>query len=162
MSMYLPYTIALAVFSLGSTRSTSILNSGHMERSAKVTRTVGNTHDPTSFSTWSPMALAVIKKLPGTLEDRSIIIPMHRQTAEERKRRKRLRGKRPSELVDLSRKAARWARDHINELRDADPELPEVLDDRARDNWDPLLAIADLVGGGVAGARTSSSYRTLW
>ena len=133
-------------FATNKVELTGILNSGHTEAYAYVMRTVGHTHYPKRFSTWSPMALAVIKKLPGTLEDRSIVIPMHRQTAEERKRRKRLRGNRPSDLVDLNRKAARWARDHINELGDADPELPDELDDRAADNWEPLLAIADAAG----------------
>src|SRR5262249_8719789 len=28
-----------------------------------------------------------------------------------------------------------------------DPEIPDALDDRAADNWRPLLAIADLAGG---------------
>jgi hypothetical protein len=32
-------------------------------------------------------------------------------------------------------------------LEDADPPLPEALDDRAMDNWRPLVAIADAAGG---------------
>jgi putative DNA primase/helicase len=32
-------------------------------------------------------------------------------------------------------------------LRTARPALPEALNDRAQDNWEPLLAIADLAGG---------------
>ncbi len=35
----------------------------------------------------------------------------------------------------------------MDELRKAEPELPDELDDRAADNWEPLLAIADAVGG---------------
>jgi len=112
-----------------------------------MTRAVGNDHKPIRFSTWAPMALAVIKNLPDTLEDRSIIIPMHRQTPEECKERTRLRENRPSGLEDLGRKAARWAKDNLDKLNEADPELPDELDDRAGDNWEPLLAIADAVGG---------------
>jgi hypothetical protein len=33
-------------------------------------------------------------------------------------------------------------------LRAARPRLPDELDDRAEDYWEPLLAIADLAGGG--------------
>jgi putative DNA primase/helicase len=50
-------------------------------------------------------------------------------------------------LKVLARKAARWAADHMDALREADPAIPPELNDRAADNWRPLLAIADLVGG---------------
>jgi putative DNA primase/helicase len=37
--------------------------------------------------------------------------------------------------------------DHADEVRKAEPRLPEALDDRPSDNWTPLLAIADVIGG---------------
>ena len=37
--------------------------------------------------------------------------------------------------------------DHVEALRDAEPVMPEVLHDRAQDNWEPLCAIADAAGG---------------
>jgi hypothetical protein len=39
------------------------------------------------------------------------------------------------------------AEHYLDELADARPELPDELDDRAQDAWEPLLAIADLAGG---------------
>jgi putative DNA primase/helicase len=42
---------------------------------------------------------------------------------------------------------ARWARDNLDGLKKADPEIPGALDDRASDNWRPLLAIADCIHG---------------
>jgi len=39
-----------------------------------------------------------------------------------------------------------WAADNFGKLADPDPKMPD-LNDRAADNWHPLLAIADLVGG---------------
>ena len=42
--------------------------------------------------------------------------------------------------------AARWAADNFDKLADPDPKMPD-LNDRAADNWHPLLAIADLAGG---------------
>ncbi len=48
---------------------------------------------------------------------------------------------------ELARKAARWVADHEEALRDADPDMPEALHDRACDNWRGPLAIADLAGG---------------
>lgn len=37
---------------------------------------------------------------------------------------------------------------HLDRLSYASPHLPDELDDRAQDCWEPLLAIADLAGGG--------------
>ncbi len=47
----------------------------------------------------------------------------------------------------LCRKVARWASDNLERLRNAEPDPPEELNDRAADNWEPLIAIADLAGG---------------
>jgi hypothetical protein len=43
--------------------------------------------------------------------------------------------------------ASTWARQHLQELVGAEPQLPDELDDRAQDVWEPLLAIADEAGG---------------
>jgi hypothetical protein len=48
--------------------------------------------------------------------------------------------------LPLCRQLVRWAQDHTEPLRDADPAVPPELDDRAMDNWRPLLAIADAAG----------------
>jgi hypothetical protein len=47
----------------------------------------------------------------------------------------------------LASKLARMAADFVNTLRQANPASPETLNDRAADNWETLLAIADLAGG---------------
>jgi hypothetical protein len=46
---------------------------------------------------------------------------------------------------DLQRKCARWAQDHLEALRQADPVLP--VKGRRADCWRPLVAIADRAGG---------------
>jgi predicted lipoprotein with Yx(FWY)xxD motif len=38
-------------------------------------------------------------------------------------------------------------RDNFSKLIDPDPSIPAALNDRAADNWRPLIAIADLAGG---------------
>jgi hypothetical protein len=48
-----------------------ILNSGH-RRGGTVVRTVGDDHEPRQFSTWAAAAIAMIGRLPDTLNDRSI------------------------------------------------------------------------------------------
>ena len=123
-----------------------VLNAGHSRATAIVVRTIGDDHEVRTFHVWAPKAIALIGHLPDTLHDRAIEI--------------RLRRRRPGDVVDrlrldrleqntepLRRKASRWAHDHLDVLRDADPEVPPELHDRASDNWRPLLAIADVAGG---------------
>jgi putative DNA primase/helicase len=123
-----------------------ILNAGHDKSAAYVIRNVevAGEHQPARFSVWAPKAFAAIGDLPDTIEDRSIIVPMQRRPAG--KRVERLRSKDTAECADIRRQAVRWVQDNIERLKEAQPALPEALDDRAADNWEPLLAIADLAG----------------
>jgi putative DNA primase/helicase len=50
-------------------------------------------------------------------------------------------------LGELARKIARWAIDSGTTVQTAAPLIPDALDDRARDNWEPLIALADTAGG---------------
>ncbi|MBF0612803.1 MAG: DUF3631 domain-containing protein [Magnetococcales bacterium] len=122
-----------------------ILNSGHNKATAFVIRVSGEELEPRTFTTWSPMAIAAIGKLPETLMDRSIIISMRRKLSSEKVERLRL--DRMNHLNELARKAARWAADNSLRVLDQEPEVPDFLSDRAADNWRTLLAITDTVGG---------------
>ena len=121
------------------------LNAGH-RRGGQMLRCEGDNHEVRAFSTFGPVALAGIGRLPGTLEDRSITIEMRRKKPTERITR--FRRDRTGDLDDLAGMAARWIVDHEVSLSAADPDMPETLHDRAADNWRPLLTIADLAGGG--------------
>jgi Protein of unknown function (DUF3631) len=59
----------------------------------------------------------------------------------------RLRKRDSDEFALLRSQAVRWAADNFSRLTDPEPSVPEALNDRAADNWRPLLAIADLAGG---------------
>lgn len=120
-----------------------ILNSGH-QRDGTVLRTVGDDHEPRAFSTFSPCAIAMIGQLPDTLADRSVTIRMIRKRSEEIAERLRL--DRLGHFEPLRRRLARWGIDARALLMAAEPEVPDELNDRAADNWRPLLAIADSVG----------------
>jgi putative DNA primase/helicase len=122
-----------------------ILNSGHTKGTAYVVRTVGDDHEPTTFKTWCPKIIALIGKLKDTLEDRSIVIPLRRKGPGEAV--ERLRADRLQALDPVCRKAWRWGQDNLDALRTHEPDVPPELHDRAADNWRPLLAVADLVGG---------------
>ena len=123
-----------------------ILNASHRRASAFVVRTVGDEHDPAIFATWCAKAIALIGKLPGTLEDRSVLISLKRKSHGEQIEIFRI-DRAAAEFAILKRRAARWVADNLDALRKADPETPSALNDRAADNWRPLLAIADLAGG---------------
>jgi hypothetical protein len=122
-----------------------IINSGH-SRGGQVVRLVGDNYEPHAFSTWCPTAIAAIGSLPDTIEDRSIPVSLKRRRPEEKV--ERFRSDKTPELVEMCRKAARWGVDNHLALIDSDPSMPAELHDRAADNWRPLLAIADQVGGG--------------
>jgi putative DNA primase/helicase len=119
-----------------------ILNSGHTKAAANVIRNVD--HKPRRFSTWAPKAIATIRTLAETLEDRAVIVRLQRKppgaTVERLGRRDN------ADFAALRSQAARWAADNFDKLADPDPKI-SGLNDRAADNWRPLLAIADLAGG---------------
>lgn len=133
-----------------------VLNSGHTRDLAFIIRCAGEgaNIEPRRFSTWCPKVLAHIGRLPGTLEDRAVQIPMRRKLPGERRERLRRRDL-DAQLRPIRRRLARWAQDAQPELKGLDPVMPPALDDRATDNWEPLIAIADVAGGhwpGVARA----------
>ncbi|MEO1945122.1 MAG: DUF3631 domain-containing protein [Candidatus Thioglobus sp.] len=117
-----------------------IINSGHRRASARVIRATGDSHMPKSFSTWSPMALAAIKRLPSTVEDRSIVIQLERKTVADRVHRM------PIDLKDrckhVREKLVAWANEF--EVKQVSP--PTISNDRAMDNWSPLFSIAHSAG----------------
>ena len=121
------------------------LNSGHCRETAFLVRSVGENHEPRTFHTWAPKAIALIGRLPATLEDRSIEIAIRRRRPDEHVERFHL-ARDDKGLNYLARCCARWAADHMARLSELEPDLPASLHDRAADNWEPLLAIADLAG----------------
>jgi len=119
-----------------------ILNSGHTKAAANVIRNVD--HKPRRFSTWAPKAIATIGTLAETLEDRAVVVRLQRKPPGATVQRLGRRDN--ADFAALRSQAARWAADNFDKLADPDPKMPN-LNDRAADNWRPLLAIADLAGG---------------
>ena len=132
-------------FLAGRDELRGILNSGHRRSGAFVLRCEGDNHDPRRWSTWAPIVIAMIGRLPDTLEDRSIGIRLRRKRRDERT--ERFRADRNPELEQLAQDIARWAETNLAAIGESDPELPEALQNRTADNWRPLIAIADIAGG---------------
>ncbi len=123
-----------------------VINAGHTRHTARVIRCVGDNSEPTIFSTWCPKLVAMIGLPKDTLIDRSIIIRLERKAAGETV--ERLRAEQVHLVfADLRRQIRRWADDHLDDMRAADPTMPNGLHDRAVDNYRPLIAIAELAGG---------------
>jgi hypothetical protein len=125
----------------------SVLNAG-FRRGGVASLCVGQGANLTykDFTVFSPKAIAGIGTLPDTVADRSIPIELKRKRQSERVERFRLR-KVGSEALSLQEAVAAWAQEHLKVLAEAEPQLPEELDDRAQDIIEPLLAIAEEVGG---------------
>lgn len=132
-------------FLSGNEELRGVINSGHTKSGAFVIRTVGDDHEPRRFSTWAPMAIAMIRLPPGTILDRSLVIRLRRKLPGERVAKLSLGF--AEEQQPLRRQALRWALDHLEALRRCNPILPNSGNDRALDNWSPLFALAEAAGG---------------
>jgi putative DNA primase/helicase len=122
-----------------------VINSGHTRTSAYVIRTVGDDFEVKQFSTWGAKAIAGIGKLSDTVMDRAVVLPLRRKHSSEKV--ERLRHAEAGTFEMLASKLARFGEDHGEAIGRARPNLPDALNDRAQDNWESLLAIADLAGG---------------
>ena len=123
----------------------AILNSGHRRRTAYVIRSVP-TEDggwmPVKFNTFTGIAFAGLEILPETLQDRSLGLPLHKATREEKP--EHLANGYSPVLIECRRKFARWAAD-LTELPAV--TLPPELFNRTGDNWRGLFSIAEAAGG---------------
>ena len=122
-----------------------VINSGHTRQSAYVIRNVGETHEPKQFSTWGAKAISGIGTLSDTIMDRAVILSLRRKLSDEKV--ERLRHAEEGLFETLASKLSRFACDNGAMIARSRPPLPEALHDRAQDNWEPLLAIADCAGG---------------
>ena len=106
-----------------------------------------------SFNVFCPVALAGIEtpsgRLPDTVLDRSIVVKLERAAA--RSTGQRQAPMRHRELEQLRAILAPTLVAHAAAIETAIEAglktLPQGLSDRAQDNWEPLIALADLAGG---------------
>lgn len=125
----------------------SLLNAGY-RRGSPVRRTQGRKVE--AFDVYGPKIIAGIGQLPDTVADRSVPIVMIRRDDEEVARFRYQRAKEEGgEIQRRLQDAFGRDMDWLELLTAHKPELPEV-NDRAQDSWEPLLAIAEVVGGSWA------------
>ncbi|MDT5012797.1 MAG: hypothetical protein QOH57_4414, partial [Mycobacterium sp.] len=121
----------------------ALLNAGH-QRGRPALRCVGPNQTPTEFSTFAMAAIGGIGQMPDTITDRGVNIAMRRRAAGEQVAQ--FRSRRDGPILDVLREQlSAWAVDQIDTLRDVVPDMP--VEDRAADTWEPLISVADAVGG---------------
>jgi putative DNA primase/helicase len=124
----------------------NLVNAGHHRGASQVWRLVGDNHEPKSFDVWGAKCFAGIaleKIFPPSTMSRAIVIRMRRKMAHESVTSLRHA---PPDLFDtIAAKMARFAEDYRDKVRHARPLSP-TLSDRAKDNWETLIAIAECAG----------------
>jgi hypothetical protein len=124
----------------------AVFNAGN-RRGTVVSRVMpkGKTFELVDFPIFAAKAVAGLGRFPETIVDRSVVIAMTRRVPGEPI--ERLRARRAAALGEPIRDAlAEVLGDPVN-LTLPDYELPTELDDRAQDNWEGLIALANLAGG---------------
>lgn len=123
-----------------------MLNAGH-RRGAMAGRCVVRGHTVTTeeLPAYCAVALAGLGDLPDTILSRAIVVRMQRRAPTEQVEPFRHRVNGP-EGAELGRRLADWATGVADQVRDAWPKLPDGIEDRAADVWEPLLAVADAAG----------------
>jgi hypothetical protein len=123
----------------------AILNAGY-RKGTSVPRCVGEAMNLVDFAVFCPKAFAGIGNLPHTVADRCLPIRLQRAKPGER-----VANFRPEaaelEATSLRERLSTWATVNVAALRDAHPDLPADMNDRAADGFEPLLAIAEAAGG---------------
>jgi len=124
------------------------MNSG-WTRGAGVLRCIGDDLKLHLFSTFCPKAIGLKgRRLPDTTLSRAIILELRRKKPGESV--EHFRCVDDTELAELRQRQLRWANDNevaLEEALRARPSLPSGFENRLGDNWDLLLAIADVCGG---------------
>lgn len=142
----------------GDAEINGLINSSHTKSAAKVTRCVGDSHEAKVFSTWMPMVLASIGVLADTLMDRSITINLRRKKSHEHTERV------PADLNELNeplrQSISAWVETNRASMRSQCVDIPNIGNDRAGDNWEPLFAVAVLLGGSWP-SRCEKAFREL-
>jgi len=84
--------------------------------------------------------------MPDTVEDRAIVVTMRRRAPGEQVtplRRRRHVG----DMLELRDRLHDWVRGSLAKLGEVEPVIPDGVEDRAADCWEPLLTIAEAAGG---------------
>jgi putative DNA primase/helicase len=102
------------------------------------------------FPVYGPMAVALIGQLPDEQQSRAFSVRLQRKLHNQGVTKMKL-GPMP-DLEVLARKIRKWTDDNRESVakaveQDPYPDMPAAVFNRAGENWTPLFAIADVIGG---------------
>jgi hypothetical protein len=122
----------------------AVLNSGN-RRGATVPRveSFNGVRMVVEYSVFCPKALAGIGRLPATVADRSIHIRLNRRLPTEKVQPFRLQAAQ-ADAEPIRKALADLGKIDTSMIR---VSIPETLNDRAAEAWEPLLTIAETAGG---------------
>ena len=124
-----------------------LLNAGH-RRGAVAGRCVvrGKIVETEEIPAYCAVALAGLGGLPDTILSRAVVVRMRRRAPDEQVEpfRRRIHGAEGHQLRD---ELAAWAAAAVAARGTEWPEMPEGIQDRDADVWEPLLAVAESAGG---------------
>lgn len=119
----------------------AILNAGNRQGTPVLrVKLEGRKREVDEFDVYGPKAIAGIGALPSTVTDRAIPIRMKRRAPGEAIEKFRRR------TAEAEARAIAFDWDRLGTIG-TDVPVPDALNDRAADSWEPLLAIADIAGG---------------
>ena len=130
-----------------------LVNGSVMKGSAQAFRLIGEKHELTPFSTFCPKVIISIGNLESTTQDRCIRIRLERKPQDAPKANFGEHSR--AEASMIRNMFAGWAAENAPKVNDLlhDPNrplpFPAGMNDRAKDGWRPLLAIATVFGPDV-------------
>jgi hypothetical protein len=127
-----------------------IIDSG-FERGGAVTKTIreDGKYKSYDFLVYGAMAIAGkmdINEVPSTIRTRSIIIQMQKRASDEVVQRWNKR-RSPKEAEPIRNALTCWTELIAEEAAEYEPDLPDGVEDRDADLWEPPIIIGDLAGG---------------
>ena len=135
-----------------------LLNAGHKRGACAYRCGQGKSNVLRSFKAFAPAVLSGLGKLPGTLHDRSIHIPLIQ--AEPGQIKAWFDEFHADIEASLNQQLAAWTRENFDAIKDCASRIfrpnsetsafslqPSALCNRLGDNWRPLFAIAEVAGG---------------
>ena len=123
------------------------INAGHRKGATYGRcRVVGNSVETEDSPCYAALGMAGLGWLPETVLQRSVIIRMQKRLPSEKVAQFRVRTSIP-EGKAIGAQLAAWAMSVFDDAAATRPEMPEGVEDRAADVWEPLLVVADLAGG---------------
>lgn len=126
----------------GNSEIRGVINAG-FKRGGNIMRNVetkGN-YIPRQFNCFAPMAIAGIGMRDDTIMDRSIVVVMRRRKLVECIEKLRPGALEPH-TEQLRAKCMRFMADNAAAIAQIVPQMPQFLNDRAADIWEPLFSIA--------------------